>query len=60
MGGWSDKAKSILISTLVEVVVEVEVELDNKKFLYQKFFGPNIFWNQIFFFDFKIQLFYWP
>ena len=27
MGGWSDKTKLILISTLVEVVVEVEVEL---------------------------------
>ena len=27
MGGWSDKTKFILISTLVEVVVEVEVEL---------------------------------
>ena len=27
VGGWSDKTKSILISTLVEVVVEVEVEL---------------------------------
>ena len=26
-GGWSDKTKLILISTLVEVVVEVEVEL---------------------------------
>ena len=29
VGGWSDKAKLILISTLVEVVVEVEVELGN-------------------------------
>ena len=29
VGGWSDKMKLILISTLVEVVVEVEVELDN-------------------------------
>ena len=29
MGGWSDKTKLILISTLVEVVVEVEVELGN-------------------------------
>jgi len=29
-GGWSDKTKLILISTLVEVVVEVEVELGNK------------------------------
>ena len=28
-GGWSDKTKLILISTLVEVVVEVEVELGN-------------------------------
>ena len=27
VGGWSDKTKLILISTLVEVVVEVEVEL---------------------------------
>ena len=26
-GGWSDKTKLILISTLVEVLVEVEVEL---------------------------------
>ena len=31
MGGWSDKTKLILISTLVEVVVEVEVELGNFK-----------------------------
>ena len=30
MGGWWDKTKLILISTLVEVVVEVEVELGNK------------------------------
>ena len=30
MGGWSDKTKFILISTLVEVVVEVEVELGKK------------------------------
>ena len=29
VGGWSDKTKLILISTLVEVVVEVEVELGN-------------------------------
>ena len=29
MGGWSDKTKLTLISTLVEVVVEVEVELGN-------------------------------
>ena len=29
LGGWSDKMKLILISTLVEVVVEVEVELGN-------------------------------
>ena len=28
-GGWSDKTKLILISTLLEVVVEVEVELGN-------------------------------
>ena len=28
-GGWSDKTKLILISTLVKVVVEVEVELGN-------------------------------
>ena len=28
-GGWSDKMKLILISTLVEVVVKVEVELGN-------------------------------
>ena len=27
VGGWSDKTKLIPISTLVEVVVEVEVEL---------------------------------
>ena len=27
MGGWSNKTKLILISTSVEVVVEVEVEL---------------------------------
>ena len=27
VGGWSGKTKLILISTLVEVVVEVEVEL---------------------------------
>ena len=27
MGGWSDKTKLILISNLVEAVVEVEVEL---------------------------------
>ena len=27
VGGWSDKTRLILISTLVEVVVEVEVEL---------------------------------
>ena len=26
---WSDKSKSILISTQVDVVVEVEIELDN-------------------------------
>ena len=30
-GGWSDKTKLILISTLVDVVVEVEVELGNRK-----------------------------
>ena len=30
VGGWSDKTKLILISTLVEVVVEVEVELGNR------------------------------
>ena len=29
VGGWSDKTKLILISTLVEVVVEVKVELGN-------------------------------
>ena len=29
MVGWSDKTKLILISTLVEVVVEVDVELGN-------------------------------
>ena len=33
-GGWSDKTKLILISTLVEVVVEVEVELGNKLLSY--------------------------
>ena len=26
MGGWSDKTKLILISTLVDVLVEVEVD----------------------------------
>ena len=32
MGGWSDKTKFILISTLVEVVLEVEVEhIKNQK-----------------------------
>ena len=30
-GGWSDKTKLILISTLVEVVVEVEVELGKNR-----------------------------
>ena len=30
MGGWSDKTKLTLISTLVEAAVEVEVELGNK------------------------------
>ena len=30
VGGWSDKMKLILISALVEVVVEVEVELGNR------------------------------
>ena len=30
VGGWSDETKLILISTLVEVVVEVEVELCKK------------------------------
>ena len=30
MGGWSDKTKLIRISTLVEVVVEVEVELGKR------------------------------
>ena len=30
VGGWLDKRKLILISTLVEVVVEVEVELGKK------------------------------
>ena len=29
--GWSDKTKLILISTLVEVLVEVELELGNLK-----------------------------
>ena len=29
VGGWSDKTKLILISTLVELVVEVEVEIGN-------------------------------
>ena len=29
LDGWSDKANLILISTLVEVVVEVEVEPGN-------------------------------
>ena len=31
MGGWSDKTKLIIISTLDEVVAEVEVELCNIK-----------------------------
>ena len=31
MGGWSDKTKLILISTQIEVVVEVEVELGNTR-----------------------------
>ena len=40
VGGWSDKTKLILISTLVEVVVEVEVELGNEmKLLFIK--SPN-------------------
>ena len=30
-GGGSNETKSILISTLVEIVVEVEVELGNNK-----------------------------
>ena len=34
-GGWSDKTKLILISTLVEAVVEVEVELGNTKYYVQ-------------------------
>ena len=34
VGGWSDKTKVILISTLVEVVVEVEVELGNINLLF--------------------------
>ena len=29
VGGWSDETKLILISTLVELVVEVEVEIGN-------------------------------
>ena len=33
VGGWSDKTKLILISTLVEVVVEVEVELGNTGYI---------------------------
>ena len=37
-GGWSDKTKLILISTLVEVVVEVEVELGNTN----KFKGASL------------------
>ena len=41
MGGWSDKTKLILISTLVEVVVEVEVELGNLVFLGFLRFGSN-------------------
>ena len=41
VGGWSDKTKLILISTLVEVVVEVEVELGNRVFLFLTIcFGP--------------------
>ena len=35
VGGWSDKTKLILISTLVEVVVEVEVELGNYSIEYE-------------------------
>ena len=34
VGGLSDKTKLILISTLVEVVVEVEVELGNYENLF--------------------------
>ena len=30
VGGWSDKTKLMLISTLVVIVVEVEVMLGNK------------------------------
>ena len=30
MGGWSDRKKLIIISTLDEVVAEVEVELGNR------------------------------
>ena len=44
MGGWSDKTKLILISTLVEVVVEVEVELGNmtsRKEQQEKFFKEH-------------------
>ena len=38
MGGrWSDKTKLILISTLVEAVVEVKVELGNKYIINLKF-----------------------
>ena len=37
MGGWSDKTKLILISTLVEVVVEVEVELGNSDNVFNVF-----------------------
>ena len=36
VGGWSDKTKLILISTLVEVVVEVDVELENILFKLKK------------------------
>ena len=39
VGGWSDKTKLILISTLVEVVVEVEVELGNKGLAMARFLG---------------------
>ena len=37
MGGWLDKTKLILISTLVEVVVEVEVELGNSDNVFNVF-----------------------
>ena len=41
VGGWSDKTKLILISTLVEVVVEVELELGKIMLFLRKDFGQR-------------------